>query len=99
MRLAWTTFERRPGFDVPEEPDAAARWFPAWIFLHDRELTGLFSADEIPGADAAGAAARHVLALLPIEVHGLSDAVIAGRRALKGAAPAFFPHYLRRVGR
>jgi hypothetical protein len=99
MRLAWTAFERRPGFDVPEEPEAAARWFPAWVFLHDRELAGLFAADEIPGAEPAEAAARAVLALLPLETRGLSEAVIAGRRALKTAAPSFFPHYLRRVGR
>jgi hypothetical protein len=99
MRLAWIAFERRPGFEVPEEPDAAARWFPAWVFLHDRELAGLFATDEIPGADPGEAAARAVLTLLPLETRGLSEEVISGRRALKTAAPSFFQHYLRRVGR
>jgi hypothetical protein len=99
VRRAWTAFEQRPGFDVPEDPAAAARWFPAWAFLHDRELAGLFAPREIPGADPPEAAARAVLALLPVETRGLSEEVIAGRRALKSAAPSFFPHYLRRVGR
>jgi hypothetical protein len=101
MRLAWTAFERAPGFEVPEEPVAAARWFPAWAFLHDRELASLFRADEVPGPgmDAAADAARAVLALLPLETKGLSEEVVRGRRALKAAAPAFFPLYLRRVGR
>jgi hypothetical protein len=101
LRLAWTAFERAPGFEVPEEPEAAARWFPAWAFLHDRELASLFRADKVPGlgTDVAGAAARAVLALLPLETQGLSEEVVRGRRALKAAAPAFFPLYLRRVGR
>jgi hypothetical protein len=101
LRLAWIAFERGPGFDVPEEPAAAARWFPAWVFLQDRELAGLFGVHEIggPAADPAEAAARAVVALLPLETRGLSEEVVSGRRALKAAAPAFFRHYLRRVGR
>ncbi len=101
FRLAWMAFERQPGFEVPEEPDAAARWFPAWAFLHDRALAGLLRPDEVrgPGTDAAEAAARTVLALLPLETQGLSEQVVRGRRALQAAAPVFFRHYLRRVGR
>ncbi len=101
MRLAWITFERTPGFEVPEEPEAAARWFAAWVFVHDREFAGLFGADDIPGpgTDPAAAAARAVLALLPLETRGLSEEIVRGRRALQAAAPAFFRHYLGRVGR
>jgi hypothetical protein len=101
IRLAWLAFDRGPGFEIPEEPDAAARWFPAWVFLRHRELGGLFQTHEIGGplAGPAEAAARAVVALLPLEVQGLSDAVVRGRRALKEAAPAFFQHYLRRVAR
>lgn len=101
IRLAWIAFDRTPGFEIEEPDAAAARWFPAWAFLHDRELAGLFGPDEIggPAADPAEVAARGVAALLPLETRGLSEEVVRGRRALKAIAPAFFQRYLRRVGR
>jgi hypothetical protein len=99
LRQAWAAFERNPGFDAPDDVATAARWFPAWVFVRQRELAGLFGADEVPGTGPPAAAARCVLALLPREAQGLSDEVVRGRRALQAVAPGFFRYYLRSVGR
>jgi hypothetical protein len=99
LRRAWEEFEQHPGWEVPEAPASAAAWFPAWLFVRHHEVASVFRADEVPGTDPPAAAARAVLALLPQETRGLSDAVVRGRRALQAVAPAFFRYYLRRVGR
>jgi hypothetical protein len=99
LRRAWLEFERQPGFDTPDEAAAAARWFPAWVVVRHRALATLLRPDEVPGTDPAAAAARCVLALLPLEARGLSDDVVRGRRTLQAVAPAFFRYYLRTVGR
>lgn len=99
LRRAWLEFERRPGFDTPDEAAAAARWFPAWVVVRHRALATLLRPDEVPGTDPAVATARCVLGLLPLEARGLSDDVVRGRRTLQAVAPGFFSYYLRTVGR
>lgn len=100
LREGWEAFERA----APYEESLAGTsdttgWFPAWLLLRHRGLAHLFQADEIPDAGTAARVFRHLLALLPLESQGLSDALIAGRRALRQLSPAFFGSYMEVVAR
>jgi hypothetical protein len=100
LREGWEAFERA----VPYEESLAetrdpTEWFPAWLLLRNRGLAHLFQADEVPDAGTASRVFRHLLALLPRESQGLSEPLIAGRRALRQLSPGFFRSYMEVVAR
>lgn len=100
LREGWEAFERAaPYAESLVEPSDATGWFPAWLLLRHRGLARLFRADEIPDTAVACRVFRHLLALLPLESQGLSDALIAGRRALRQLSPGFFGSYMDVVAR
>ncbi|HEU4369527.1 MAG TPA: hypothetical protein VFV05_14995 [Methylomirabilota bacterium] len=100
LREGWEAFERAAPYEesLAETGDATG-WFPAWLLLRHRGLARLFRADEIPDTGVASRVFRHLLALLPLESQGLSDALIAGRRALRQLSPSFFGSYMDVVAR
>ena len=95
----WEAFERAVSFDqwLADTTDAAG-WFPAWLLLRHRGLVHLFRADEVPDAGTAARAFRHLLSLVPLESHGLSDALVRERRALQQLSSGFFRYYMDVVG-
>lgn len=95
LREAWETFERLVPFEdfLNETPDATA-WFPAWLLMRRRNLARLFRADDIPDAGPAARAFRALLVLVPLESRGLSDELVAQRRALRQLSPDFFRYYM-----
>ena len=100
MRQGWETFERAvPVDEFLADASHAASWFPAWLLVRHRGLAHVFRADDIPDAptDAAGAFGA-LLALAPLEGRGLSDELVARRRALRQLSPGFFRYYIEIVG-
>jgi hypothetical protein len=95
LREGWDAFERAGPFDegLADAADAAG-WFPAWLLVRHRGLVHLFRADEVPDAGTAARAFRHLLALVPPERQGLSDALVRQRRALQQLSPGFFRYYM-----
>ena len=100
MREAWDSFERAVVVD-DFEADAphAATWFPAWMLLRHRGLARLFRAGDVPDGGTAARAFGALLTLVPLEDGGLSDELIARRRALRQLSPGFFRCYMDAVGR
>jgi hypothetical protein len=100
LREGWEAFERTVGFDefLADTAEPAA-WFPAWLLARHRGLAQLFAADDIPETGPPTRAFRALLALAPLETRGLSDELVARRRALREASPEFFRHYMGIVGR
>jgi hypothetical protein len=99
LREAWETFERLVPFEdfLNESPDATA-WFPAWLLVRRRNLARLFRAGDIPDAGAASHVFAALLVLVPLESRGLTDELVAQRRALRQLSPAFFRYYMEVVG-
>ena len=99
MRDGWEAFERGAFFREPsEDATHAATWFPAWLLARHRGLAHLFQAADIPDAGLATQVFRALLALVPLERHGLSDELIAQRRALQRLSPRFFGYYMETLG-
>ena len=99
LREGWNAFEDLVFLDEWVADGAtAAGWFPAWLLLRHRGLVHLFQADKVPAAGIAAQAFRHLLSLLPLESHGLSDPPVRQRRALQQLSPGFFRYYMEVVG-
>jgi hypothetical protein len=99
LRDGWAAFERAGTFgESPDDTAQPATWFPAWLLVRHRGLAHLFQAAEIPDAGTGAQVFRALLALLPLERHGLSDELIAQRRALQRLSPAFFGYYMQTLG-
>ena len=99
LRDGWNAFEDTVFLDEwVAGAAAAAGWFPAWLLLRHRGLVHLIQAEEVPAAGIATQAFRHLLSLLPLESHGLSDPLVRQRRALQQLSPGFFRYYMEVVG-
>ena len=99
LRDAWDAFERAGSFgESPQDATHTAAWFPAWLLARHRGLAHLFQAADIPDAGTAAQVFRALLALIPLERHGLSDELIARRRALQRLSPRFFGYYMETMG-
>lgn len=99
MRDGWDAFERASFFGgSSEDTTHPATWFPAWLLVRHRGLVQLFQASDIPDAGNGAQVFRALLALLPLERHGLSDELIARRRALQRLSSAFFDYYMQTLG-
>jgi hypothetical protein len=99
MRDGWEAFERTGPFgEWSEDTTHVATWFPAWLLARHRGLVHLFQAADIPDAGPATQVFRALLALVPLERHGLSDELIAQRRALQRLSPRFFGYYMETMG-
>jgi hypothetical protein len=99
IRAAWVAFEH--AFPLEEslaDSAPAAAWFPAWLLLRHRGLSRLFDPDDIPDARSAARVFRHLLALLPLEQHGLTDELVRQRRALRQLDERFFRYYMAVLG-
>lgn len=57
-----------------------------------------FGRDDIPDSGTAARAFGALLALVPLEWRGLSDEVVAQRRALRQLSPGFFRYYMGSLG-
>ncbi len=98
ISAGWAAFERAVPFEESlAATTPAAAWFPAWLLLCHRGLARLFGADEIPDAGNAARVFRHLLSLVPLEQHGLSDELVRQRRALRQLDPDFFRYYMEVV--
>ena len=99
LRDGWETFERTDFFgESPVDTTHVATWFPAWLLARHRGLVHLFQAADVPDAGPATQVFRVLLTLLPLEGHGLSDELIAHRRALQRLSPRFFGYYMDTMG-
>jgi len=99
MRDGWEAFERAGPFgEAPDDTTHSATWFPAWLLARHRGLVHLFQAADIPDAGPATQVFRALLALMPLERQGLSDELIAQRRALQRLSPRFFGYYMGTLG-
>lgn len=98
IRDGWDAFERAGSFgESPDGTTHPATWFPAWLLARHRGLVHLFQAAEVPDAGPATQVFRALLGLVPLEGHGLSDELIARRRALQRLSPRFFGYYMETV--
>ncbi len=99
MRDGWGAFERAAPFgEWSGDATPTATWFPAWLLARHRGLVHLFQAADIPDAGPATQVFRALLALVPLERHGLSEELIAQRRVLQRLSPRFFGYYLETMG-
>jgi len=99
IRAAWVAFERAFPFEASLADRAPmAAWFPAWLLLRHRGLSRLFRADDIPDAGDAARVFRQLVALLPLEQHGLTDELVRQRRALRQLDESFFRYYMTVLG-
>lgn len=98
IRAAWIAFEQAFPFEESLADRApAAAWFPAWLLLRHRGLSRLFRPDEVPDGDAAVRVFRHLVTLLPLEQHGLTDELVRQRRVLRQLHEDFFRYYMTAV--
>jgi hypothetical protein len=98
LREAWEAFDRTfAGDESLADSAEVATWFPAWLLLRHRRLVHLFRSDEVPESGTAARAFRHLLSLLPLELHGLNETLIHERRALRQLSPGFFRYYMQVV--
>jgi hypothetical protein len=100
LRNGWETFDRAvPFIEFLAEAAQPATWFPAWLLARHRGLAHLFAAEDIPATGPDARAFRALLALAPLESRGLSDELVARRRALREVSPEFFTYYMGTVRR
>jgi hypothetical protein len=99
LRAAWIAFEQAFPFEESLADSApAAAWFPAWLLLRHRGLSRLFRPDEVPDGDAVVRVFRHLVTLLPLEQHGLTDELVRQRRVLRHLHENFFRYYMAVLG-
>lgn len=99
LRDGWDAFEETAPVDdfLGDVPHAAA-WFPAWLLVRHRGLARLFHAQDVSDGGPAARVFSALLILVPLEGQGLSDEVIAQRRALRQLSPEFFRYYMDVLG-
>ena len=98
LRDGWETFDRAvPFVEFLAEAAQPATWFPAWLIARRRGLAHLFAADDIPETGPDVRAFRALLALAPLESRGMSDELVARRRALREVSREFFGYYMEVV--
>jgi hypothetical protein len=99
VRAAWVAFEQDFAFqELLGDRAPTAAWFPAWLLLRHRGLSHLFRADNVPDAGGAARVFCHLLALLPLEQHGLTDELVRQRRSLRQLDESFFRYYMAELG-
>jgi hypothetical protein len=99
IRAAWIAFEQAFPFEESLADSApAAAWFPAWLLLRHRGLSRLFRLDDIAERGDAARVFRHLLTLLPLEQHGLTDELVRQRRVLRQLHENFFRYYMAVLG-
>jgi hypothetical protein len=95
IRAAWITFEQAFPFEESLADRApAAAWFPAWLLLRHRGLARLFRPNDVPDGDDAARVFRHLVTLVPLEQHGLTDELVRQRRTLRQLHQGFFRYYM-----
>jgi hypothetical protein len=95
IRTAWVAFDDAAPFEESLAASALAPgWFPAWLVLCHPGLSRLFDADDIADAGHPARVFRHLLSLLPLEQHGLTDELVSQRRALRQLDESFFRYYM-----
>lgn len=95
IRAAWIAFEQAFPFEESLADSApTTAWFPAWLLLRHRGLSRLFRPDDVPGSGDAARVFRHLVTLLPLEQHGLTDELLRERRALRQLHESFFRYYM-----
>jgi hypothetical protein len=95
IRAAWIAFEHAFPFQESLGDSApAAAWFPAWLLLRHRGLSRLFRPDDVAERGDAARVFRHLLTLLPLEQHGLTEELVRQRRALRQLHENFFRYYM-----
>ncbi len=97
LRDGWEAFERAGSFAESADAGHPATWFPSWLLVRDRRLADLFQPADVPEKGTASEVFRALLALVPLERRGLSDEVIAHRRALQRLSPELFAYYMETV--
>ena len=80
---------------APTLPNAIVR--EGWEMFE--RAAHLFAADDIPETGPDARAFRALLAVAPLESQGLSDELIARRRALRAVSAGFFSYYMEIVRR
>ena len=99
IRAAWIAFEQAFPFEESlADKTPMAAWFPAWLLLRHRGLSRLFRTEDIPDAGDAARVFRHLVALLPLELRGLTDELVRQRRALRQLDENFFRYYMAVLG-
>jgi hypothetical protein len=99
IRAAWMAFEHAFPFEESLADSApAAAWFPAWLLLRHRGLSRLFRPGDVPEGGYAVRVFRHLVTLLPLEQHGLTDELVRQRRVLRQLHENFFRYYMAVLG-
>src|SRR5438094_3411457 len=99
IRAAWIAFEQAFPFEESlADKTPMAAWFPAWLLLRHRGLSRLFRTEDIPDAGDSARVFRHLVALLPLELRGLTDELVRQRRALRQLDENFFRYYMAVLG-
>ena len=98
LREGWEAFERAGSFGESADPKHPATWFPPWLLVRHRRLADLFQPADVPDAGIGSEVFLTLLALVPLERRGLTDELIAHRRALQRLSPALFGYYMESVG-
>jgi hypothetical protein len=98
LREGWEAFERAGSFGESGDATHPAAWFPPWLLVRDRRLADLFEPADIPETGISSAVFRALLALVPLERRGLTDELIAHRRALQRLSADLFGYYMGSVG-
>ena len=98
LRDGWEAFERAGSLAESADAMHPATWFPPWLLVRDRRLADLFQPADVPDAGTSSHVFQALLALVPLERRGLSDELIAHRRALQRLSPELFGYYMRTLG-
>ena len=98
LREGWEAFERAGSFTESADGVQPATWFPPWLLVRDRRLADLFQPSDIPDTGISSEVFRALLALVTLERRGLSDDLIAHRRALQRLSPDLFAYYMATLG-
>ena len=95
LREGWEAFERAGSFAESADATHPATWFPPSLVVRDRRLADLFQPADVPDTGTSSEVFRVLLTLVPLERRGLSDELIAHRRALQRLSPELFAYYMQ----
>ena len=98
LREGWEAFEHVGSFGESADAIHPATWFPPWLLVRHRRLADLFQPADVPDAGTSSEVFRALLTLVPLERRGLSDELIAHRRALQHLSPELFAYHMEILG-
>ena len=98
LRESWEAFEHAGSFAESTDATHSATWFPPWLLVRHRRLADLFQPADVPDAGTSSHVFQALLALVPLERRGLTDELIANRRALQRLSPELFAYYMATLG-